>query len=446
MEELHIPPSVVGARVLIVDTDGARRATACGWLRAWGTQASEAADGTSALAMLRHAHEHNRPYQLVMIGQHMPDHPAAVLAATIRREWHAEQPRLVLLAASDEPESARLAQAWGFDACLAPPLTQAYLFAAIAGTALVDPRPMSDARPPTSVAGPSAPPERATVLVAEDNLINQQVAVMQLHKLGYDAVTVKNGHEAVEAVRTGAYALVLMDCQMPLMDGFEATAAIRRYLHDAQLPIIAMTANTTQGDREQCLRSGMNDYLSKPLDLNALRAMLGRWTPASKLGSRVVAPTPATSDAPFAARQRTGGESALLRRLRAAAVSPPPPAPPAQTLDPQRLQRLRALATPDDPNFVQRLLDGFLRDMPQTIAALRAAIQTGDAEAVREGAHRCKGSSANFGAQRLGALCYELECMGRAGTLDAAPACLQQIEAEWTRVRVALLAEQRIAA
>jgi HPt (histidine-containing phosphotransfer) domain-containing protein len=273
--------------------------------------------------------------------------------------------------------------------------------------------------------------------------------------------------------------MVFMDCQMPEMDGFAATVAIREHERSGthRIPIIAMTANTMQGDREACLKAGMDDYLSKPIELNDLRAMIQRWMPAeepivkqatipsrrslthldsdnSSVGADVQAVLPGLLGQPNVAStgtampfRKAGRESALLRRLAAAPTAGTDvPTEPVQTLDPKRIQRLRALQTADDPEFMNRLLQGFLHDIPAIFEALRVAIEAGDAEAVRLSAHRCKGSSANFGAQRLGALCDELERMGRSKILAGAGGCLQQIEAEWIRVRTALYSEQNIAA
>ncbi|MFP5246165.1 MAG: response regulator, partial [Thermoanaerobaculia bacterium] len=224
------------------------------------------------------------------------------------------------------------------------------------------------------------------VLVAEDNPVNQKVALRQLEKLGYPADAVANGVEAVEAVSRGGYAAVLMDVQMPEMDGFAAAAEIRRREGgDARVPIIALTANALAGDRERCIEAGMDDYLSKPIAEAELARVLQRY-----VGS-----------------------------------APPPPA-----LDANVIAGLRDLAGGSD-DFLKDIAQIYLEDAPQRIAAIRNAFATGDAAGVAEAAHALKSSSGNVGAEGVRKVCAELEEAGRAGKLDEAK--IRQLEVEYAR-------------
>ncbi len=279
IEELYIPSGMYGLRALVADTNATSREIARRWLTSWGVQADGAVSGVTVLSALRYAVQNDQPYEVVLIDQHLTDMEGNELAAAIRREHGFKLPRLVMLATWDEPGQASLAQSFGFDAYLAQPITQDHLLAALSGDTLAQAQPIPlPAAKSASLAGPLSGKRRARVLIAEDNPINQQVAVMQLHKIGYDAVAVNNGLEAVAAVNNDAYDMVLMDCQMPSMDGFEATREIRRQRSGAaHIPIIAMTANTMEGDRELCIDAGMDDYLSKPIDIETLRGMLQRW-------------------------------------------------------------------------------------------------------------------------------------------------------------------------
>jgi len=245
------------------------------------------------------------------------------------------------------------------------------------------------------------------VLVAEDNPVNQKLILLQLRSLGFRADAVNNGAEAVAALAARTYTLVLMDCQMPEMDGFQATAAIRAaeggegVHHRQRLPIIAITANAMPGDRERCLAVGMDDYLTKPLLIEQLRSVIERWLPASRSAGQapVVAPT---------------------------------------VLDMAVIEELRQLDTDGTPSLVSELIDLYMQDTPTLLEAIRAAIIAQDAMTLRRAAHTCKGSSANLGATELAHLCHELEEQAKSGVPANASEMLTRIEAEYARVTVAL--------
>src|SRR4051794_27958301 len=272
---------------------------------------------------------------------------------------------------------------------------------------------------PHTLPTPSVP----TILVAEDNPVNREVALFQLRKLGYCAEAVANGREAVAAVQACSYALVLMDCQMPELDGLAATGQIREaeVVRAAQvrLPIIAMTANAMRGDRDACLRAGMDDYISKPVHINALRDALERWMPKETVSQPVVLP------------QDTIATTADLPLLL--------PAP----LDLEVLESLRALQVDGAPELIGELVDLFCDGMVQIVATLHAAICDGDAVTLSRAAHRGKGSSANLGANHLAYLCKRLEELARAGEdLAQAPFIVEQLQTEYERVRMALARER----
>jgi PAS domain S-box-containing protein len=231
------------------------------------------------------------------------------------------------------------------------------------------------ARPP---AGPprEAPATRSVerrryfrILLVEDNPVNQKVAQLQLGKLGYRADTALDGLEALRAFERGTYDLILMDCQMPGMDGFEATAEIRKRENgERRTPIVAMTANALEGDREKCLAAGMSDYLSKPVDMKKLTEILSRWD---------------------------------------------------VTLDASVIQGLRELAG-DEVRLVRDVIDQFLKDAPMRLEAIRTAVRTRDPKALEKAAHSLKGAGGNIGAKALWAVCEELERLGRSDVTQAA--------------------------
>jgi CheY-like chemotaxis protein/HPt (histidine-containing phosphotransfer) domain-containing protein len=232
------------------------------------------------------------------------------------------------------------------------------------------------------------------VLVAEDNRVNQKVVISQLAKLGHNGVAVANGLEALAAIEAIDYDVVLMDCQMPEMDGYEATRIIRRRPAYKDMPIIAMTANAMAGDRERCLEAGMDDYITKPLKLEELARVLSR---------QIRAPEPP------AERQ---------------------PAP----LDNSVLEELRAI-DPSNPEFLPALIALYLDDAPKRVQALRLAISDRDNERTWRSAHAFRSACANIGAQSLVEICSAIEKEARDGsTAGAAPALLGRLETAYLGV------------
>ena len=259
---------------------------------------------------------------------------------------------------------------------------------------------------------------RARILVAEDNEVNQMVSVRMLEKLGYRCDIAVNGLEAVEAQTRTPYDVILMDCQMPEMDGYEASRAIREKEASSGVhtPIIAMTANAMQGDREKCLAAGMDDYISKPVRHPDLEAMLNRWLPQS----------------PHAVSR---GSSAA-----GAAAQPDESGP----IDTSVLDNFRELGAKGATGFLADLIGQFLREAPDRIERLRTAVTQVDADALRMAAHSLKGSSGTLGANNLASICGSLETQAKTGSIDQkAGEMLSRIVDEFARVREALESELR---
>jgi signal transduction histidine kinase/DNA-binding response OmpR family regulator len=273
-----------GLRVLIVDDNATNRKILIHQMAGWKMLPSEAEAGKRALDLLRAAAPH-APYDIVLMDMHMPDLAGFELARTIKADPRIATVPLVLMPSFGQRGDARIAREIGIAGYLPKPVRQSQLFDCL----------VTVLRRPGVVATPASAPTptplvtrhtlreqeagaRKLILVAEDNIVNQKLVAVLLDKMGYRADVVANGLEAVEALTRIHYDLVLMDCQMPEMDGYEATAAIRlREGPSTHIPIIAMTASALEGDRERCLAAGMNDYLSKPAKPADLRAMLARW-------------------------------------------------------------------------------------------------------------------------------------------------------------------------
>ena len=281
---------------------------------------------------------------------------------------------------------------------------------------------------PPAVAAPvaAATPKPLKILLVEDNLVNQRVAMGLLKQIGYTAFTANNGREAVNALEETVYDVVLMDVQMPEMDGLEATREIRRrWPEGLRRPyIIAMTANAMTGDREKCLEVGMDEYISKPVKANRLKTALEQCCDLRAAVAAAIQPPP-SPDA------RDGGSNR---------ATPPSNVTPAN-LNRDSLEALKSLQAEGDDGFLKEMVDLFLADTPARLADMETALAAGQQPEFVRAVHSIKGASANFGADDLHDICAEIEGMGRAGRMNDAGAELKRLYNEFERVQVALLAE-----
>ncbi|MGF1613389.1 MAG: response regulator, partial [Gammaproteobacteria bacterium] len=338
------PQALEGIDTLIVDDNATNREILEQQLHAWGVSSAGAENGPQALAMLRAAARQGKPYRLAIFDMHMPEMDAGELARAIRADTAIAGARLVMLSSAADMGASAGLKTLGIDAYLTKPWRQSELYNGLA--AVMNPSP----------AKPSAGQEAASdgaasrqmtghVLLAEDNVVNQEVALGMLEALGLTVALADNGRQALEALAGGAFDLILMDCHMPEMDGFQATAAIRgreqRQADGARQPIVALTANALQGDRERCLAAGMDDYLSKPFTQDQLRAVLARWL----------------------THRRAASEPVEGARSLAARVEPPEAVPTAGTvLDEGALDQIRALQRPGRPSVLEKVVKLYLDD------------------------------------------------------------------------------------
>jgi CheY-like chemotaxis protein/HPt (histidine-containing phosphotransfer) domain-containing protein len=258
------------------------------------------------------------------------------------------------------------------------------------------------------------------VLLVEDNPVNQAVAERMLQRLGLDVALAPDGRAAVAATLDRAFDLILMDVQMPVMDGLDATRAIRaqQASHGVHTPIVALTANAMEQERGLCLGAGMDDFLPKPFSWVQLHQLLARWL-------RPLPPGAADAEAatPGVARSRDFVVPGEHRRFDAA------------VLDRTVLERIRELGGTDKPDLLSKVLDLFLHDVPRHLAAIQQAWQRRDAPLIAISAHALKSSSAHTGALRLSAMCAALESDARAAELGRAEAVVASLEGEWRAVR-----------
>jgi two-component system sensor histidine kinase/response regulator len=385
-----------GLRVLVVDDNATNRLVLESQLRGWHLQPEAVPDARSALARARAAAAAGEPFDIAVLDLCMPDTDGLELARELKADAGLADIELIMLTSTMQVNPAEISGA-GVREWLTKPVRSSEFYNRLvrlmsAHEQAAAATPVPAAPLPAAPAEPSAQatPSRGRVLVVEDNQVNQLVARATVTKLGFTVDVVADGAEAVSATATTHYAAILMDCHMPVMDGFEATRVIRsRDGKHSRLPIIAMTAGALDGDRERCLAAGMDDYLAKPVDAAELEAALARWIP----------------------------------ELEKETDRPP-------SVDPDRLAILRELGPADGLGLLPAAADAFRRDVPARLAALREAVKDGSGPALVRAAHVLKGAAANIGATAVAGLCQELEVMGRNGDHDDGPQLLSRLDAE----------------
>jgi PAS domain S-box-containing protein len=414
------PGELANRRVLVVDDNATNAEILNFHALQVGMRCTTAADGAQGLARLREALVEGDPYELAIIDMKMPVMDGLQLAAAVRADPQLRGLRLVLVTSLHSNDELARAREVGICAYLSKPVRRHELYRAMAQAVGEAPGPAE----PVAVAG-NAMRIRAKVLMAEDNGVNQFVARNMLKSLGCEFDIVPNGAEALAAAQRGGYDLVLMDCQMPLMDGYAATRAIR--LHEqhagvARIPIVALTANALVGDAETCLESGMDDHLAKPYSRNQLGAMMARWVPAALVEGSLDTP----------------------RATMPAAPAAPAPDDTLDALDHAALNGIRALDDGDGA-VLDEVIGLFLGEAPQHLRALDAALQRSDAAELQRVAHAFKSASLNVGAVRVGGSCRDLERLGREGDVAAAAGAVQALRRQLDAVTPLLRAQMKSA-
>jgi len=391
---------ISGLRILVVDDNATNRRLLALLLKSWGCRFAEAPDAEEGLNALRSAVAEGDPFRIAILDMQMPNVDGETLGRQIKEDPALHDTLLILMTSLGQRGDATRLTEIGFSAYLTKPIKQSQLYdclATVYGTYSPTRKTRVRRRLVTRHTVAENRRRRSRILLAEDNVINQKVALKILEKLGYRADAVANGAEVVRALETIPYDLVLMDCQMPEMDGYEATRVIRdpsSKVVDHSIPIVAMTAHVMTGDRERCLEAGMDDYVSKPVQPEKLAEAVERWI-GGKSEEEVI-------DAPKESPQM----------------------PEAEVFDPASLLK-RVM---DDKALAKTILDEFIAETPARIATLRSAVERGDADLLRREAHTLKGASANLSANGLRNVAAEMEETGRDGNLEKASTLLPQIE------------------
>jgi two-component system, sensor histidine kinase and response regulator len=393
-----VPDAFRRLRVLAVDDNATNRKLLRMLLGSWGCDHHEVDSGPAALATLEQAAARGRPFQLALIDYSMPGMDGEELGRRIKADPELRQVALVMLTSMSTFGDAARMESAGFAAYLSKPIKQSQLFDCIGTVIAAQPaaKPLASTRIITRHSiDRMRERSKVRILVAEDNLVNQKVAVRTLEKLGFRCEIAGDGRQALDALARTSFHLVLMDCQMPEIDGFEATRRIREKERNgaAHMPIIAMTANAMAGDREQCLQAGMDDYIAKPFDAAELIRLIERW-PARE------------------AAERDG--------------SKPP-------LDPERAAELAKPATEEERRRWKERIDHFLERGPDLAARIELALGRGDSGELESASKELLELSDALGARQLARLVERIGAGRRDGDASVASE-LGRLSGELARV------------
>jgi two-component system sensor histidine kinase/response regulator len=372
-------------RVLLADDSATDSKILREQLTALGMRCTTAANGEEALQFLCEAITEEDPYALAMIDVQMPGMNGMELTRAIKSDDITKDTRVIMLSSLGHSIDTTVRKNTDIDAFLVKPVKQPHLHQCLASVLGVAPLKRAKAKNHASSEVPAHAIHDTRILVAEDNQVNQHVMLLLLEGLGYTADMVANGKEAVAALRHHSYDIILMDCQMPEMDGYEASRTIRREFKRPPR-IIAMTAHALRGDREKCLAAGMDDYLSKPIIAKELETTLKRWTPTRS------------------------------------------------TNPPVDLQRLRDVCG-DAPGSMRRLAELYLEQGAELLPAMETAIRNNDAKDLSSIAHRFRGASLSCGSNSIVPFLNELEQLGNSGDLALAPVAYEKASSEFDRIR-----------
>ena len=405
-----VPARLQGIRILAVDDNAVNREVLMAQLRSWGPRVVAVPDGPTALCLLRDAAEAGDPFQLVILDMQMPGMDGEMVGRAIRANHALENCRLIMMSSLGRPGDAHRCHELGFAAYLTKPVRHTELLDCLRAVLAEEPQTPEEQPLVTRHSLRDARRSNVRILLVEDNTTNQEVALAILGKLGWRVEVANNGKEALQALENTPYDLILMDVQMPEMDGLEATRRIRdphsRVLNP-NIPIIAMTAYAMAGDPEKCRAAGMNDYIAKPIEPQALAEVMDKWLTALIDGAPGKAPMPDKNTVP---------------------PEPPTGVPVFNTKD--FVRRMMG-----DEGLARRVVTGFLSDLPNQIEKLKTLAAREETDAAGKQAHTIKGAANNVGGTALGSVASEIEKAGKAGDLPAILARLPELDLQFVQLK-----------
>ncbi len=447
---LHISEKITGIRTIVVDDLEVNREIVVHQLKVWGLKCDQAESADQCLARLREAHASGEPYHMALLDYHMPDKDGFALAQEISADPLLRDTVLIMLSSVNSLMDRAELQKTGIQSYLTKPVRQSDLFDAIASlTRNVDTRAPGDEGADDYLSGEGS--IAANILLAEDNPVNQKVATAVFSWLGCMPKIVGNGELAVAERMAGTYDMIFMDCQMPEMDGYEATRAIREWEQAnpgaGRMPIVALTANAVEGDREKCLAAGMDDYLAKPFKAEEIRAKILAWSlsdttpvsaaPDDAAGDRaagsipalarsisdsdaIPSPVPPVTSAPHngSTRNSAQGNGSSAPVAGAAEHTPEQTQDVGDIVDLSVLDGYLAIQSKGAPDLRVTLVQAFLADAPDCLARVQQSLSEGDTVGLYQAAHALKSSSANVGAVAVAKLSKEIELKGKQAQVE----------------------------
>ena len=410
-----LPKVIREKRILIIDDNQTNRKILEAYFTQWRCKLSSSSSGPEALDILEYAVKENDPFDLIIVDMMMSEMDGETFAARMQADPNLPPCKLVMLTSMGKRGDSQRLSDLGFHAYLTKPIKPTLLFDCI--LSIFGDQETSDSKKQIltkhslgeNFQRRKAERKRLKILVAEDNITNQLVAKSILSKLGYSIDMVANGQEVLDILETVRYDLILMDCLMPVMDGYDATRAIRKQEEssDRHIPVIAMTANAMGGDREKCLAVGMDDYISKPVEPGSLAKMIDNYT--------------LSNSAPIDEVERIGQEPESI----------------INELDPKLIFDADDLLSrfDEDEDFLNTLIEGFLDDIPKQINQLKKYIESGDNEGAERQAHTIKGASATVCCEQLRQHALKMEQVCKAGELDQGQNMLPELERRFQELK-----------
>jgi two-component system, sensor histidine kinase and response regulator len=406
--------TVRGMRILVVDDNATSRSILEEILTNWEMRPDVATGADAALEMLRNAAMAADPYRAVLADCHMPDADGFALSECIRQEPQLASAVILMVSSSDKPGEINRCEQAGITAYLLKPIKQSELFDAIVAGLRIS--PVEEIRVEALASRPWRKLRPQRILLVEDSVVNQKLAVALLEREGHGVTVADNGRIAVERLKAEPFDIVLMDVQMPVMDGLEATIAIRAREKQSggHVPIVAMTAHALKGDREQCLEAGMDGYVAKPIRGEELLAALEKFAPEAEADDE-----DGPGDLPFAPAPQAGAVSQTIHRspltLHQSADSPFDSAAALRTVG-------------GDRALLAELATAFHTESQSLLTQLREAIATRDPAKLRRAAHTLKGAAGVFGAQSAYEMARQLEDLGRSADFSQADGIFATLE------------------
>ncbi len=452
------PGDLQGLRTLIVDDNASMRSILQQQLTSWGVHSTMAESGQRALKMLREAADRGEPYELALLDMGMPEMDGMELAGKIKADSAIADVSLILMEPTGYCDADQIHQA-GFSAYLTKPIRQSQLYANIFKAIGLSSREDSQHAPVDSSSIDKASRFNGRILLVEDSTVSQEVIQGMLESLGCRVEVAGDGQAALDAISRAHYDMILMDCHMPVMDGYETTRIIRQreIIETGQkgsegpncrshTPIIAQTGDAMQGALAECLAVGMDDYLSKPFNMAQLAAVLERWLSGNS-GAEATSPPAAQGDVcssfssvqekldPTSIQELPAPDSPQLAAVASFSQNPACP----DLIDHRAFENIRMIQREDGTDLLARMISTYLAESLKHVDNMRKALRMLDETQFKRAAHTLKTSSATLGAFRLAEICRELEQMGTGNSPEAAENVLSGMEVEYEAVREALL-------